>query len=95
MEMMNYLTSMKIASDANLVSFHVSMFYAQRLLDGIVNNCEEDGGFQKTFSMFKMGYENFFKCTNLSSALIPRINKNDHSLSSSVWLLAQQRFEYL
>ena len=32
------------------------------------------------FSIFKMGYENFFDYVKVSSALVPRI-KNDHSLS--------------
>ena len=37
LEMMNHLTDMKIAWDY-LVSFHISMFYAKRLLDGVLNH---------------------------------------------------------
>ena len=40
LEMMIYLTSMKIAWD-KMVSVHVSMFYDQRLLDGVLNNFAE------------------------------------------------------
>ena len=37
LEMMNYLTRMKIARE-NLLSIPKSMFYAQRLLDGVLNH---------------------------------------------------------
>ena len=40
LEMMNHLTCMKIAWDS-LVSIQVSMFYAQNLLDGLLNNFPE------------------------------------------------------
>ena len=53
--MMNHLTSMKIASE-NLVSVHISMFYAQRLLYGVLNHfLLKDDRLRKTFSVFKMG----------------------------------------
>ena len=58
--MMNYLTSMKIASDDNLVSVHISMFYAQRPLAGVAKHLAERRWGTKTSSVFKMGYENFF-----------------------------------
>ena len=38
--LMNHLTSMKIASD-NLVVVHISMSYAQRLLDGMLDHFAE------------------------------------------------------
>ena len=84
LEMMNHLISMKIARD-NLVSFHRSMFFAQRLLDGVLNHFAEGWWGTKTVSMFKMGYEIFSNCVKLSSALVPRI-KNDRSLSSFCFL---------
>ena len=39
-EMMNHLISMKIVWDG-LLSFHISMFYTQRLLDGELNHFAE------------------------------------------------------
>ena len=56
LEMMNHLNDMKIVGD-NLVSFHRSMFYAQRLLDGVLNQFAERWWGMKTVSMFTMGYE--------------------------------------
>ena len=55
---MNPLTSMKIAWDS-LVSVHISMFYAQRLLDSILNHFAERLWGTTTFSMFKVEYEIF------------------------------------
>ena len=78
---MNRLNGMKIAWD-NLVSIHVSMFYAQRLLDGVLNHFAERLWGTKTISMFKMGYKMFSDCAKLSSALVPRI-KSDRSLNPS------------
>ena len=72
---------MKIAWD-NLVSVHISMFYAQRLPDGVLDHFAERWWGRKTFSMFKMGYEIFANCTKLTSALVPR-TKNDCSLTLS------------
>ena len=40
LEMMNHLTSMNIAWD-NMLSTHISMFYGQRLLDGVLNHFAE------------------------------------------------------
>ena len=54
--MTNYLNSVKIVWD-NLVAFHRSMRYAQRLLDGVLNNFVERWWGTKTVTMFKMGYE--------------------------------------
>ena len=58
LKMMNHINGMKIAGD-NLVSFHRSMFFAQRLLDGVLNHFAERWWGTKTVSMFKMGYEIF------------------------------------
>ena len=76
--MMNHLTSTKIAWD-NLLSVHISMLYAQGLLDGVLNHFAERLWGMKTFSIFKRGYEIFSNCVKLSSALVPRI-KNDRPL---------------
>ena len=75
---MKHLTGMKIAWD-NLVSVNRSMFYAQRFLDGILNNFAERLRGTKIFLCSKMGYESFTNSAKLSSALVPRI-KNDRSL---------------
>ena len=53
---MNHLNRMKVAWD-NLVSVHVSMIYAQRLLDGVLNHFAETWWGMKTFSMLKMEYD--------------------------------------
>ena len=76
--MINHMNGMKIARD-NLVSFHRSMFLAQRLLGGVLNHFAERWWGMKTVSMFKMGYEIFSNCVKSSSALVPKI-KNDRSL---------------
>ena len=52
--MMNHLTAMKIVWD-NLVSVNISLFYAQRLLDGVLNHFAERLWGTKTFSEFKVG----------------------------------------
>ena len=74
------LNSMNIARE-NLQSVHISVLYAQGLLDGgtkpfLLN----DDGVRDTFSMFKMGDEVFSNFVKLSSAPAPR-NKNDRSLN--------------
>ena len=78
--MMNHLTSIyeKRRAWDNFVSVHISMFYAQRLLDGVLSYLLKDDGVCKIFSMFKMEYE-ISSCVKLSSALVPRV-KNDRSL---------------
>ena len=48
--MMNHLTSMKTAWN-NLVSSYISMLYAQRLLEEVLNHFAE---------RCRVGYENFF-----------------------------------
>ena len=52
--MTNHFTSMKIAWD-NLLSVHLSMFFAQRLLDGLLNNLAEDDGAQEILRCSRWG----------------------------------------
>ena len=52
--MMNYLTSKKIAWD-NLVSVHISMFYAKRLPDRVLNYFAEDDGGTENFYYVQSG----------------------------------------
>ena len=78
--MMNHMNGMIIARD-NLVSFHRSMFFAQRL-HGVLNHFAERWKGKKTVSMFKMGYDSFSNCLKSSSALVLTI-KNDRSVPSA------------
>ena len=72
---MDFLNGMKVAW-GNLASFHRSMFYARRLLDGVLNHFAERWWDAKTISMFKLGQEIFSNCANLSSALVPSVKSN-------------------
>ena len=81
---MNHLNGVEIAWDI-VVSLHRSMFYAQRLQDGVLNHFAERWWATKTISMFKMGYEIFSNDAKLYSAVVPR-NKSDCSLSSQCTL---------
>ena len=57
--MKNHLNGMKIAWD-NLVSFHSSMFFALRLLDGLLNHfAERWWGYENCFYV-QDGIRNFF-----------------------------------
>ena len=57
LEMMNHLTGMKIAW-GNLVLAHISMLYAQRFLDGVLNHFAEIWwGYENCF-LFKLGWHN-------------------------------------
>ena len=78
--MINHMNGMKIARD-NLVSFHISMFFAQRLLGGVLNHFAERWLGTKIVSMFKMGYEIFSNCVKLSSAQVSK-NKDDRFLKA-------------
>ena len=55
------------------------MFYAQRLLDGVLNHFAERWWGMKMVSLFKVGYKIFSNSVELSSALVPRI-KSERSL---------------
>ena len=95
--MMNQLNCMKIAWDS-LVSVNISRFYAQRLLDGVLNHFAERQWGTKNTSMFKMGYKNFSNCAKLSSTLVPRIDRdhylktNDKGLSAKLSSASLQNF---
>ena len=56
---------------------------------GVPNHFIERWWGMKIFSIFKMGYENFFDYVKLSSALVPRI-KNDHSLTGCIAPIRKQ-----
>ena len=86
LEMMNHLPGMKVAWD-NLVCVEISMFYARRLRDGVLNHFAERCWGTKTFSVLRMGYEIFSnRAKNKSySTLVPRI-KNDRLLTKAEFL---------
>ena len=67
----------------NIVFVYRYKFYAQEILDGVLNHFAERWWATKTFSRSKMGHETFSNCAKLSSALVPRI-KNDRSLNKNL-----------
>ena len=75
LEMMNHLNGMIIACD-DLLLAHLSMLYAQRFLDGVLNHFAAMWWGTKTVFLFKMGYEIFPNCAKLSSTLVPRIKSD-------------------